>query len=301
MLNPRTANDVLSLAACLELSGNSRLGFATKVTAQQPGLLFGNLQSTLGMHVSLRESRGGSRIQTWNRYAYVANNPLNAIDPKGLFIQACFNPDGCSWGLGGGGYVDGIQQSFPSMLGGNGMTACPGVCNYNHWAANPNEPNGGHWQQQQFWAFANGSGYYAVSGPGALYYSVRQAGMAAVQNINGTSIAKNREYAGEVYEDQNGIYSYTYPTAGDVASSRVDPNGIPGGTMFVGDYHTHGANSFGVYDDEHFSPQDIFSSQSLYSSYPGFVGGFLGTPGGRIEFYSPATGYVNVLAGPPLP
>ena len=32
------------------------------------------------MHVSLRESRGGSRIQTWNRYAYVANNPLNATD-----------------------------------------------------------------------------------------------------------------------------------------------------------------------------------------------------------------------------
>jgi hypothetical protein len=27
---------------------------------------------------------GGSRIQTWNRYAYVANNPLGNVDPLGL-------------------------------------------------------------------------------------------------------------------------------------------------------------------------------------------------------------------------
>ena len=53
--------------------------------AQQPGLLFGNLQSTLGMDVGLRENRGGSRIQTWNRYAYVSNNPMSNVDTLGLF------------------------------------------------------------------------------------------------------------------------------------------------------------------------------------------------------------------------
>jgi hypothetical protein len=36
------------------------------------------------MHVSLPENCGGSRIQTWNRYAYVANNPLRYLDPLGL-------------------------------------------------------------------------------------------------------------------------------------------------------------------------------------------------------------------------
>jgi RHS repeat-associated protein len=61
--------------------------------------------------------------QTWNRYAYVGNNPLSAIDSYGLFIQACFNPDGCSWSLGSGGVLDHVEgTSFPSSLGSNGIT-----------------------------------------------------------------------------------------------------------------------------------------------------------------------------------
>jgi hypothetical protein len=36
------------------------------------------------MHVSLPETRSGSRIQTWNRYAYVGNRPLSSVDPLGL-------------------------------------------------------------------------------------------------------------------------------------------------------------------------------------------------------------------------
>ncbi len=68
------------------------------------------------MHVSLRKSRGGSRIQTWNRYAYVGNNPLNAIDPKGLYIACDYNgdsscDDGGGAGGGGGGGGGGGQIS----------------------------------------------------------------------------------------------------------------------------------------------------------------------------------------------
>jgi hypothetical protein len=38
--------------------------------------------------------------QTWNRYAYVANNPLNAIDPLGLIL--CGTHESDPWCNGGG-------------------------------------------------------------------------------------------------------------------------------------------------------------------------------------------------------
>ena len=68
----------------------------------------------------------------------------------------------------------------------------------------------------------------------------------------------------------------------------------------------------GRYDDEHFStptfdpqgnyiPGDTGTNDIDAMRYRTFVGGFLGTPGGRIEFYNTATRSITVLAGPPLP
>jgi RHS repeat-associated protein len=45
--------------------------------------------------------------QSWNRYAYVGNNPLSRIDPLGLEDVSCDDDGGCDGGGGGGGGGDG--------------------------------------------------------------------------------------------------------------------------------------------------------------------------------------------------
>ena len=87
VLNPRSANEVLPLAVCPELSENSRLEFESECAPTKLGPSGGNPNSTLGMHVSLPKTCGRSRVQTWNRYAYVGNNPLNHVDRLGLAGQ----------------------------------------------------------------------------------------------------------------------------------------------------------------------------------------------------------------------
>ena len=41
--------------------------------------------------------------QTWNRYAYVGNSPLNRTDPQGLDWGEDWGGDGGGWGDGGWG------------------------------------------------------------------------------------------------------------------------------------------------------------------------------------------------------
>jgi len=70
-----------------------------------------------------------SNPQTWNRYAYVLNNPAVLIDPLGLYwLQACTQVDGsdpvCNWywedGGSGGGPAQNPGGGPPAGGGGGG-------------------------------------------------------------------------------------------------------------------------------------------------------------------------------------
>ena len=55
--------------------------------------------------------------------------------------------------------------------------------------------------------------------PGDRYKTRDQAASAAVRDINDTSKRQDREYAGRIYQNRDGTYSYTPPNAGNAHKS----------------------------------------------------------------------------------
>jgi hypothetical protein len=101
--------------------------------------------------------------QTWNRYAYVGNQPLSNVDPQGLHVVDC-SWDGCGFrgGGGGGGVVlDGVERTIfnDSGLGSNAVAPCP-----NGFCFGPAQITGGKYKGDiafvQYSADANGNGAY---------------------------------------------------------------------------------------------------------------------------------------------
>ena len=178
-----------------------------------------------------------------------------------------------------------------SALQGGAANQCPGPC----------FGTGTDGRPIYFKASTNGPGsYYAYSGPGSVFYNLRAAGIAAsLYALNKSSNdSDDREFAGELYEDANGIYSYDEPRPGSDGHSEVDPSAIPAQTVFVADYHSHG--SFPAPGTELFSPDDKFGIVQYWFIFDYYRGGYLGTPLGYVKFFNPADTETYTVYKPPL-
>ena len=247
--------------------------------------------------------------QTWNRYAYVRNTPLQLFDPSGMVIPPPLMMGGgggdggfLSWlnnmlmmseeglmseGAFGGGpgcTADGVDAScgmVMSMLGSGGAVQCPDN------QCTRVGPNG----VQYFWASTNGPGsYYYYSGPGALYYSLNAAVVAAFEytfhnDPESASEPVAYEYGEAAYSDANGVFSFTGPIATQVGGCTIDtmctfdPNQVtlPPNVTLAAILHSHPfGGGFTV-------PEDTGDADILN------VPSYIGNPQGCIEFYVPGT------------
>jgi RHS repeat-associated protein len=239
-----------------------------------------------------------------NQYAY-ANSPVENYDPTGLrSIEglACDEGDIMICSFAPDYVVNGAEVPGSVGLGvlrsGTGVQCPNNICSSTNYFGLP--------VQYHVTAVA---GYYSALVPG-VWPTAQAAGQAAAGSTDPQSIATNRELSGNIYQMQNGKYSWTFPAMGGAIDSPFDPNAIPDGTTFAGSYHDHGA--FALASDENFSPQgcnggklcDIGIATSAIWN-PTNQAFFLGTPEGRIEMLDPNSigAFPNgcVLFGSPVP
>jgi hypothetical protein len=120
----------------------------------------------------------------------------------------------------------------------------------------------------------------ANSGAGRTSFgNTDAAAIAAILEINPSSIAINREFSGTVFQ-RGASFGFTAPVRGGATDSN--PNvPVPPGTVAVAIYHTHG-NGVGHPGGEVFSGDDIFICIKLGRF------SYVGTPSGRIKKLTPS-------------
>jgi hypothetical protein len=127
---------------------------------------------------------------------------------------------------------------------------------------------------------------YGGNGPsraGTPFPGPDQAAAAGLKEIYGRSMDSGHEYAGQIYRNPDGTYSFSPPvTDRDPDNSTPSKSPVPPGATVVGTYHSHGAGTVAGYEtDELFSPTD--KVKATFSHQPSY----LLTPRGNLFKYTP--------------
>lgn len=129
--------------------------------------------------------------------------------------------------------------------------------------------------------------------PGDCYPTKDIAAQNALNDINLVSKAFNAEFAGRIYKNSDGTYSYTDPSEGDITSS--DPGPLNPNT--VGTYHTHG-DFWSSANGDALSPADIANAIEDGLSRPGYVS-YVATPSdAMLEFNQ--NSYIGDMQSPDM-
>jgi hypothetical protein len=114
---------------------------------------------------------------------------------------------------------------------------------------------------------------------------------------------QHNEWAGEIYKNPDGTYSFDTGRGGGAYTVGSCPECIPDGTDFVAGYHTHGILSGPDDLNADFSPGDseLIAYYAGRREYPKFIGGFLSSSSGQVVYMGPkaAEGYIAPLLSPP--
>jgi RHS repeat-associated protein len=260
--------------------------------------------------------------QTWNRYVYVANNPLKFVDRHGLQLGNTCPADptgedggGCGAGSGGGGGGGGDSADCPAEFSDCGGYYMEGIQMPAStvqmllslgWALQC--PSGDCWTYRngQYWYFAgsiNGA-YFPVEGPGWQFSNLQDALADGAQWAAAETADNGVENCGFVIGTEGGPYTFTSTMEGSLTGCDLRQASVPSDeTPLYGDYHSHVG---GIPN----------SAPERFSGQPGDCGGLpycldvewavgtgvplsLGTPGGRIIIYYPLGSCQVFVVGSP--
>ncbi len=282
-------------------------------------------QNSLGRFTSFDTLSGNlGNPQSLNHYPYALNDPVNLADSTGQ--DAC---DGSSAPVcnqatetdAGGGTctLDGISIGCGSINQQDAVQCPNNACQTSTttYATLNGIIVASYTQVWDFSAFANDAGYYAESGPGAMFFSADQAGQAAGEYFGSDSVALNREFSGRVLAaDSEGFFSFDLEGIGPVCSgtglcvSHFSAP-VPGD---VADWHTHPhPGDVGVFIGDRIAPSVLpdYVTQPIGSSFATFrISPWPGGIAGQLPSLQAGPGALNypqiaqmcqVSSGPGIP